>query len=135
MEYRNTTRRIPLPDEPLSRIRLRTGREMSVVDVGNGGVLVEGHVRLLPGTHVDVHVVTREGRVLVRSRVVRCWVALLQSDAVSYRGALAFDRVVDTAPNGYGFPDAGRAAVATQGSDYPLRPSPATFPLAEQPSA
>jgi hypothetical protein len=56
---------------------------MSVLDVGNGGVLVEGRVRLLPGTHLDVHVVTREGRVLVRSRVVRCWVAVLQADTVS----------------------------------------------------
>lgn len=134
MEYRSTTRRVPLPDEPLSRIRLRTGREMSVLDVGNGGVLVEGHVRLLPGTHVDVHVVTRGGRVLVRSRVVRCWVAMLQSDAVSYRGALAFDRAVDTAPAGYAFPDGPRPAVATGGPDYPQPQSLRTLALAEQPS-
>jgi hypothetical protein len=124
-----------LPDEPLIRIRLRTGREMSVLDTCNGGVLVEGHVRLLPGTHVDVHVVTRGGRVLVRSRVVRCSVATLRFDAVLYRAALAFDRVVDTAPNGYAFPEALSAGGAAQGSDYP-QPAPLnTLLLAEQPAA
>jgi hypothetical protein len=134
MENRTTNRRVPLAGEPLSRIRLRTGREMSVLDVGNGGVLVEGRVRLLPGTHLDVHVVTREGRVLVRSRVVRCWVAVLQADTVSYRGALAFDRVVDTAPNGYAFPDGLRAAGRPGGSDYPPPHSPTAVALAGQPS-
>jgi hypothetical protein len=135
MEYRAATRRVPIPDEPLSRIRLRTGREMSVLDVGNGGVLVEGHVRLLPGTHVDVHVVTRAGRVLVRSRVVRCWVATLHSDAVSYRGALAFDRVVDTAAPGYAFPDGLPAGGAAAGSDYPRPHSLTPSALADQPPA
>jgi hypothetical protein len=97
MDRRRAARREPAATEPLSRMRLRTGRELSVVDVSNAGALVEGSVRLLPGTHVDVHVVTREGRVLVRSRVARCFVAALRGDAVCYRGALAFDRLLDTA--------------------------------------
>ena len=119
MERRRTTRRVPLREESLSRVRLRTGREMSVLDVADTGVLVEGHMRLLPGTHIDVHVVTGEGRLLIRSRVVRCWVAALQPDAVSYRGALAFDRHVSTAPSGYAFPDGPQAPLAAQGPDYP----------------
>ena len=119
MEHRRTLRRIPLRDEALSRIRLRTGREMSVVDVSNAGVLVEGDVRLLPGTHVDVHVVTREGRVLVRSRVVRCWIAALDAGAVLYRGALAFDRHVDTAAPGYAIPRPTHASADAEGPDYP----------------
>jgi hypothetical protein len=97
MDRRRAERREPASSEPLSRMRLRTGRELSVVDVSNAGALVEGSVRLLPGTHVDVHVVTGEGRVLVRSRVARCFVAGLRADGVRYRGALAFDRLVDTA--------------------------------------
>jgi hypothetical protein len=68
---------------------------MSVVDVSNAGVLVEGSTRLLPGTHVDVHVVTTAGRQLVRSRVVRAYVSTLKPDSVCYRGALAFDRQID----------------------------------------
>lgn len=96
MERRRTARREPVPDEPLSRVRLRTGREVVVVNVSNSGLLVEGAARLLPGTHVDVHVVTRDGRVLVRSRVTRAYVCALEADAVRDRGALAFEWTVDT---------------------------------------
>lgn len=123
MERRGIERRVPLPDEPISRVRLRTGRELSVVNLSNSGALVEG-ARLLPGTHVDVHVTTREGRVLVRSRVVRAYVADLLSNAVRYRGALAFDRPIDTADAaGYAVPSRGAATGDRQGSDYPINPS------------
>ena len=119
MEHRKAPRRVPLREEPLSRIRLRTGREVSVVDVSNIGVLVEGQVRLLPGTHVDVHVVTRDGRVLVRSRVVRCWIAALDAGVVCYRGALAFDRPLDTAARGYAIPQQADVFSAAEGPHYP----------------
>jgi predicted DCC family thiol-disulfide oxidoreductase YuxK len=89
-------RRVPAADEPLSRVRLRTGHELLVIDVSNAGVLVQSPARLLPGTHVDVHVVTWDGRILVRSRVIRAYVCALQSDAIWYHGALAFDRPIDT---------------------------------------
>lgn len=68
-----------------------------VVDVSSAGALVEGMTRLLPGTHVDVHVVTQEGRTLVRSRVVRAYVCGVEADVVRYRGALAFDRSINVA--------------------------------------
>ena len=119
MERRRTDRRAPLPDEPISQLRLRTGRELAVVDVSNTGALVEGRVRLLPGTHVDVHVTTRDGRLLVRSRVARCYVAGLHADLVRYRGALAFERQIDTAAAGYSVPDPTHTAIATEGCSYP----------------
>jgi hypothetical protein len=97
MERRRAPRRVPAGDEPLSHVRLRTGRELTVVDVSDAGVLVLSPVRLLPGTHADVHVVTWNGRVLVRSRIVRAYVCALQADAIWYQGALAFERVIDTA--------------------------------------
>lgn len=89
---------MPTPDEPLSRVRLRGGREMAVLDVSDGGALVEGTTRLHPGTHVDVHVVTAEGRTLVRGRVLRAWIGYLDAALVRYRIALAFESHVDTAP-------------------------------------
>jgi hypothetical protein len=119
MERRRATRREPSADEPLSRVRFRTGREVAVVNVSNTGLLVEGVARLLPGTHVDVHVVTREGRVLVRSRVTRAWVWALEADLVRYRGALAFDRIVDTTAIGYVIPSVLVAAADASGSGYP----------------
>ena len=84
--------------EALSRVRLRAGRELNVINVSITGALVEGAARLLPGTHVDVHVTSVQGRVLVRARVVRCTVWSVTADVVTYRGALAFNGPVDLPP-------------------------------------
>ena len=94
-DRRRAARRIPSADEALSRIRLRAGRELAVLDVSCSGALVEGEVRLLPGTHTDVHLLTASGRVLVRSRIVRAYVAAVSSNRIVYRGALAFEQAVD----------------------------------------
>lgn len=119
MDRRRAARRIPAAGEPLARVRLRTGRELTVVDVSNAGALVEG-ARLLPGTHVDAHVVTRDGRVLVRSRIVRSYVTELRADVVSYRSALAFDRAVDTSAAGYAIPVPFAAIVDAPSNGYPV---------------
>ena len=125
MERRRGGRRVPEPHEPLLRVRLRTGRECSIVNVSDGGALVEG-ARLLPGTHLDVHVTSHSGRVLVRSRVVRAYVTELQPDAIRYRGALAFDRLIDTSnAAGYGMPSLPRADQDEAGNHYPASTSSA----------
>ena len=68
------------------------------MDVSDAGALVESATRLLPGTHVEVHVVSRDGRVLVRSRVTRASVHAVTADTLRYRAALAFERRVNSAP-------------------------------------
>lgn len=75
---------------------MRAGPELSVIDISDTGALVEGDTRLLPGTRIDVHLITRTGRLLVRSRVVRAHVCLLQPNRIGYRAGLAFDQPVDT---------------------------------------
>lgn len=90
---------MPGEDEAITRVRLRAGGQLHVVNVSNGGALVEGEVRLLPGTHVDVHVFTSEGRLLVRSRIARAYVTHVEAERICYRGALAFERPIDTAPS------------------------------------
>lgn len=96
-ERRRAPRHTPHPSEPIARLRLRTGREVTVVDAAATGALVETEGRLLPGTGVDVHVMTTEGRELVRSRVVRAFVWTLCADRIIYRGALAFERHIELA--------------------------------------
>lgn len=118
-ERRRTSRRVPAAEESLARVRLRTGREMTVINISSGGVLVEGSTRLLPGTHADVHVVTRHGRTLVRSRVLRSIVWHLEADAVSYRTALAFEVSVDTEPAGYPVPAGIPMSEGGGGNSYP----------------
>jgi hypothetical protein len=126
IDRRRSPRRQPEDVEPLCRARLRTGRELAVVDISPVGALVEGVTRLLPNTHLDLHVVTRAGRVLVRCRVVRAMVCHLEADLIRYRVALAFERNVDTSP-GYGIPSPILDVVAVAGMPYPAEePAAAT---------
>ena len=104
MERRRAVRRAPGPDEPIGRVRFRAGNQLTVVDVSNAGALVEGVARLLPGTHVDVHIIAADGRTLVRSRVVRAYVSHVEAERIRYRGALSFERPVDTTVTGYPVP-------------------------------
>jgi hypothetical protein len=83
-------------------VRLRTGRELTVINVSPLGVLVEGPTRLLPGTHLDVHVTSAQGRIPIRARVVRYHVWSLTADVIQYRGALAFGVLVEFVPSSTG---------------------------------
>jgi hypothetical protein len=97
-ERRRSGRWAPAALTACSRVRLRAGRELAVVNVSTTGALVEGTARLLPGTHVEVHVTAAQGRVLVRARVVRCAVWSVTAELLTYRGALAFNAPVDLPP-------------------------------------
>jgi len=133
-ERRRGTRRRPTLDEPLSQIRLRAGRELTVIDVSDVGLLAEGEMRLLPGTHVDVHLVTCDGRLLIRSRVVRAFVCNLGPHQIRYRGALSFDRRVQTGlVVGYSMPDAASGPTEREGNPYPDSAN-VLAPLSAEPS-
>jgi hypothetical protein len=106
-ERRRRSRWVPDATDALSRVRLRAGRELAVINVSGSGALVEGPARLLPGTHLDVHVTAALGRVLIRARVVRCAVWSLTADVVQYRGALAFESPVELAPHSVDASSAG----------------------------
>lgn len=99
-DRRQARRRAPGTEEPLRRVKLRIGPELTVIDIAGGGVLVEGTARLAPNARLDVHVVSRPGRILVRTTVVRAWVSQLRSDAVTYRAGLRFDQPVDIEASG-----------------------------------
>jgi hypothetical protein len=117
-ERRAAARRTPDLHETLAHVRLRTGRELAVVDIAETGALLEGTARLLPGTHVEVHIVTREGRTLVRSRVARAWVFAVTANNVRYRAALAFDTRVNTTPSRV-VATHNAPLAASLGSNYP----------------
>lgn len=98
-ERRRSTRRCPVAGEALSWARLRTGTELAVIDISDHGALVESRIRLLPGTHVDLHLLTTGGRVLQRARIARAFVGRVDASTVCYLVALAFDVPVDTSPS------------------------------------
>ena len=101
MDRRRAARRILGSEEPLAHAKLRTGGQLVVLDASSWGVLTETAERLLPGRHLDVHIVTPTGRTLVRSRVARAYVCRLQADAVRYRAALAFEQPIDASASEY----------------------------------
>jgi hypothetical protein len=79
---------------------------------------VECRVRLLPNTHLDIHIVIRTGRVLIRCRVVRATVCHIEADLVRYRVGLMFDQPLDTSA-GYPVPSAFPHEFRPAGSAYP----------------
>jgi len=115
MERRRATRRTLAADEPLAHAKLRTGGQLVVLDASSWGVLIETTARLLPGRHVDVHIVTSSGRTLVRGRVARAFVYRLQPDAICYRAGLAFDEQLDTRACAYSPPVALATPPTNQG--------------------
>lgn len=117
VERRRCERRAVRPGEPLSLLRLRTGREFLVIDIASRGALVEG-AALLPGSHVDAHVSAPAGRVLVRCLVARCFVTRITAESVVYRGALAFEQPIDVAVE-YRVPTGSAALNRQMGSAYP----------------
>jgi ribosomal protein L30/L7E len=124
VERRGATRRVPDVDDTLARLRLRAGRELAVVEISDTGALVETSGRLLPGTHVEVHVVTRDGRTLVRSRVTRAWVFAVAADALRYRAALVFDTRVNTTPSRVAITHTAPREGSGAGNRYPDRENP-----------
>ena len=90
--------RSALPWLFLGTIYLSHHETGAVVDIADGGVRATTSSRLLPGTHVDVHVVTRVGRVLQRARVARAAVTFVDAQRLVYEVALCFDAPIDSAP-------------------------------------
>jgi hypothetical protein len=119
MERRRALRRPVAAGEPLAAARLRTGGQLRIVDASSSGALAETTERLLPGRHLDVHVISAQGRVLVRARVARAYVARLEADAVHYEAALAFDRALDVRADGYVMPAMLAGVENTGGTRYP----------------
>ena len=88
---------------------MRTGLELTVTEISDLGASVRTHARLLPGTHVDVHLMTCGGRVLRRARVARAAVGAIDAAGIAFHVALAFDSPVDSS---------ARRVVITRDEDF-----------------
>ena len=135
MERRRALRRSVAAEEPLRHARLRTGGQLRVIDASSCGALMETTERLLPGRHLDVHIVSQEGRMLVRSRVARAFVVRVAPDAVHYHVAFSFDRFVDVRAVGYALPSPLLTPKTGRGMPYPDRPSSRDIEFADASSA
>ena len=108
----------------MTTARVRPGREMLLLDLSNGGALVEGAVRLLPGARVELNLGIPGVQQPIRAQVLRCQVSRLQAEEVRYRAAVAFEWHVDLPINGadgdgYRLSSERGAGTGRSGSRYP----------------
>ena len=119
IDRRHNCRRHTFGEHGIEHARVRPGREVLIVNVSSGGVLVETPHRLLPGSPIELHLRTADRRVSVRGRVLRCAVARLRADDLWYRGAIGFDLELpwfSVQEPGYQVP-AGESAISSRGED------------------
>lgn len=121
MEKRRGIRRTVSQDEPLAHARLRTGGRLRILEASSWGALAQTADRLLPGRQLDVHIVSADGRALVRCRVSRAFVVKVEADAMHYHVALSFDRAIDVRLDGYALPSPVLVGEAGRGIPYPER--------------
>jgi len=124
-ERRLAGRRRSVAEHGIVSARVRPGIDASVVDVSAAGALIETRHRLLPGSSVEICFDPDKRQPAVRGKVVRCAVAQLGADQVSYRGAILFDQRLPWIANaldcGYSLPGherrlrRARRAPATRG--------------------
>lgn len=92
MTERRRSARRPAAQSPWVSARVRPGRDVALLDLGDDGALVEGTTRLMPGSKVVLQLHASGRSVIVAGLVVRCEVASLDRElGIRYRGALRFD--------------------------------------------
>ena len=119
-EDRRSSRRRPLSEIPeITGITVQS-QKVDVIDAAAGGLLIQSHLLLRPGSRTTVEIGRVDAPLNVGGRVVRSEVAGISGGSIQYRSAIALDRqldFVDAAP-----PAAAPAAAA---------PSPFTGNLAD----
>ena len=78
----------------MARGRVRPGRPADIIDVSEGGALIETEWRLAPGMQLDLQFGEPPAIRNVRGRVLRCHVSHLERARVRYRGAVLFEERV-----------------------------------------
>jgi PilZ domain len=121
LDRRHASRRATFDTHGIEHARVRPGREVLILNVSAGGVLVETPHRLLPGSPIELHLRTADRRTSIRGRVLRCAVARLRASDVWYRGAIGFDLELswfsDHLDSGYSVPTAGNGAISASGGN------------------
>ena len=90
-DRRRASRLRGVQDHGVVSASVRPGHDAVLVNLSAGGALIDTEHRLLPGTTVELQMRTKNDRINVRGRVLRCAVVRLRP-AVCYRGAIAFDQ-------------------------------------------
>jgi hypothetical protein len=86
--------RIPADALPNVSAKLATGPDIRLVDLSRGGARFECEKRLLPGAKVALRLVTPDGTLVIRGRVVRSRIVRLERGGLGYDAAIAFNETL-----------------------------------------
>jgi hypothetical protein len=112
--------RIPADALPNVSAKLATGPEIRLVDLSRGGARFECEKRLLPGAKVALRLVTPDGTLVVRGRVVRSRIVRLERGGLGYDAAIAFNETLSEM-----LEEPAKRTAAGTGSVEPENPRPA----------
>jgi hypothetical protein len=77
-------------------VRMRPGREATLINLCDRGALVEGPARLHPGAAVVLHLIGPAPSSSIKGTIVRCHVSsICGRTGIRYRGAISFDAAID----------------------------------------
>ena len=118
-ERRQSQRRQRLEEHGIVSTRVRPGHHATLIDVSEGGALIETIHRLLPGAAVELQVETGTARANVRGRVLRSTVIGVQPSRVCYQGAIGFDTYLpwSMGESGYVVPSADARSARPERAD------------------
>ena len=74
---------------------VRPGNAVALVNLAAGGALVQSRRPLRPGVRIHVQITGGTHIVRVGGRVLRCMVATVSADGITYLGAVEFDTLCD----------------------------------------
>jgi hypothetical protein len=92
-ERRQWTRLSPSEVPFLKSVAFHQGSEVQVVDISQGGMLLETEVRLQPKMKVQLKIEASTGSFKIEGNVLRSWIASLQGTP-RYRSAIAFQHPI-----------------------------------------
>ena len=87
--------RIPADALPNVSAKLATGPDIRLIDLSRGGARFECEKRLLPGAKVALRLVTPDGTLVIRGRVVRSRIVRLERGGLGYDAAIAFNETLN----------------------------------------
>jgi hypothetical protein len=92
---RHHRRLTPAEVPSVTRVRIKYGPAVKLIDLSTGGAQIETvNFRLQPGSTVVVEITSREGELSIPAQVLRCQLSSLLPETV-YRGSLIFKRPLD----------------------------------------
>jgi hypothetical protein len=92
-ERRQWTRLSPADVPFLKSVAFHQGSEVQVVDISQGGMLLETEVRLQPKMKIQLKIEANTGSFKIEGNVLRSWIASIQGTP-RYRSAIAFQHPV-----------------------------------------